>query len=632
MTDFFEKPIHRVQQAGTIPVLKAGMNAALHMSEDLKNTGKCNLRQSSASPTSTSSRSTTASTRSASTASTSSTPTPAKSVATAPDGIACWFLDTDYNEESFFVRHAYFLGANDPYSVLTTTLKTEINEEPWPTLYSAISRPFPKPASGRIAVKVIKPPRRRSDESVSIQRQCRCLNKICLYDYGDTVTFYEEWGFSRNPFDTTALPASKLGRTLLVGRDSDLTKLVGRLRNAPRIPTLEGPNGVGKTSLSNVAAYLALQMYCEKGVGPLLIPCRRTFQLSPQSSLIEFEHDVLYEVAQTLIERRQEIESIRKQLPPDLKSVDRWLNSASITSWQGTVGTLWANLGGGKTSQINDGTGFEKSGFRKTVVKALADIFTFGEGVVCVIDNLELLESSENARKILEQLRDSTFHTPGLRWVLSGSGGIITGMASSPRLEGYLAKPIEVRGLVDTPAQSILESRIHAFRAIPEPYLPLDGEDFAALYELVAQNIRSTLGKAEDFCSHVAMEMPPEEWPRDTASKRAIFESWLHNECEMILRSVERVLSPRGWKVFDRAVGPELDGLFSPSEYEKFGLNSIAALRPYVKEMESAGLVAATKDENDRRKKSIEVVAKGWLVHSARSRKRRAESGTPPDS
>jgi adenine-specific DNA-methyltransferase len=71
------------------------------------------------------------------------------------DGIACWFIDTDYNEESFFVRHAYFLGANDPYSALKTTLKAEINAEAWATLNSDTSRPFDKPASGRIAVKVI---------------------------------------------------------------------------------------------------------------------------------------------------------------------------------------------------------------------------------------------------------------------------------------------------------------------------------------------------------------------------------------------------------------------------------------------------------------------------------------------
>ncbi|MCA9278197.1 MAG: hypothetical protein KDA34_03720, partial [Phycisphaerales bacterium] len=71
------------------------------------------------------------------------------------DGIACWFIDTDYNEESFFVRHAYFLGQSDPYKALKTTLKAEINEEAWATLNSDTSRPFKKPKGGRIAVKVI---------------------------------------------------------------------------------------------------------------------------------------------------------------------------------------------------------------------------------------------------------------------------------------------------------------------------------------------------------------------------------------------------------------------------------------------------------------------------------------------
>src|SRR5690606_37964182 len=76
-------------------------------------------------------------------------------VSEGPEGNALWMIDTDYNEESFFVRHAYFLGAHDPYKALKTTLKAEIDQEAWESLYSDTSRPFPKPASGRIAVKVI---------------------------------------------------------------------------------------------------------------------------------------------------------------------------------------------------------------------------------------------------------------------------------------------------------------------------------------------------------------------------------------------------------------------------------------------------------------------------------------------
>jgi adenine-specific DNA-methyltransferase len=140
---------------GRIPILKARMNADLHMSADLKNTGKGNLFVIFGEPD------------------IEVQPAPGNQIRVKlngvdvfhpntgeirsdnADGIACWFIDTDYNEESFFVRQAYFLGANDPYKSLKTTLKAEINEDAWATLHSDLSRPFDKPKSGRVAVKVI---------------------------------------------------------------------------------------------------------------------------------------------------------------------------------------------------------------------------------------------------------------------------------------------------------------------------------------------------------------------------------------------------------------------------------------------------------------------------------------------
>jgi len=69
--------------------------------------------------------------------------------------IACWFIDTDYNGESFFVRHAYFAGAEEPYEKLKRALRAEIDEAAWSALYSTTSRPFDPPETGKIAVKVI---------------------------------------------------------------------------------------------------------------------------------------------------------------------------------------------------------------------------------------------------------------------------------------------------------------------------------------------------------------------------------------------------------------------------------------------------------------------------------------------
>ncbi|MYF52072.1 MAG: site-specific DNA-methyltransferase [Gammaproteobacteria bacterium] len=156
----YEAHATEFNKLGRVPVLKARMNADLHMADDLKKTDKANLFVIFGEP--------------------DIDIEPATGPDGEPDwlqvkingvdvfdpstgevrsdeadGIACWFVDTDYNEESFFVRQAYFLGAGDPYKSLKTTLKAEIDPDAWATLNSDTSRAFPKPSTGRIAVKVI---------------------------------------------------------------------------------------------------------------------------------------------------------------------------------------------------------------------------------------------------------------------------------------------------------------------------------------------------------------------------------------------------------------------------------------------------------------------------------------------
>jgi adenine-specific DNA-methyltransferase len=139
---------------GSLKILKARINPDMHMSEELKNTGRGNMFVVFGEPD-------------------------VEILDDGPEirvkvngidvfdpntgdirsndtsGIAARFIDTDYDEESFFVRHAYFLGANDPYKSLKTALQADIDEDAWATLYSDISRPFERPSGHRIAVKVI---------------------------------------------------------------------------------------------------------------------------------------------------------------------------------------------------------------------------------------------------------------------------------------------------------------------------------------------------------------------------------------------------------------------------------------------------------------------------------------------
>jgi adenine-specific DNA-methyltransferase len=140
---------------GRVPVLKARMNPDLHMGADLKATGRGNLFVIFGEPDIKIENAGDDMIRVKVFGVDVFKPQTGEVISEGTDGIALWMLDTDYNEESFFVRHAYFLGANDPYKALKTSLKAEIDGEAWESLHSDTSRPFAKPESGRIAVKVI---------------------------------------------------------------------------------------------------------------------------------------------------------------------------------------------------------------------------------------------------------------------------------------------------------------------------------------------------------------------------------------------------------------------------------------------------------------------------------------------
>ena len=164
----YEAQVADIDRLGRIPVLKARMNADLHMAADLKSGGGGNLFVIFGEPD--------IEIRDAPHGEIQVEimgvdvfhPRTGEIRSHGPEGIACWFIDTDYNQESFFVRHAYFPGASkDPYKALKTSLKAEIDPDAWATLRRAVSRPFPKPQSGRIAVKVIN---HLGDEVMKIYR------------------------------------------------------------------------------------------------------------------------------------------------------------------------------------------------------------------------------------------------------------------------------------------------------------------------------------------------------------------------------------------------------------------------------------------------------------------------------
>ncbi len=143
------------RQLGNLTILRATMNPDISLGEDLlKKTGAANLFMVFGEPDITIDRGTetwTIEIRGLDVYD----PTTGEVRSHSVDDVACWFIDTDYNGESFFVRHAYFLGRDDPYESLKRALRAEVSEEAWSSVNRSVSRPFAPPSTGKIAVKVI---------------------------------------------------------------------------------------------------------------------------------------------------------------------------------------------------------------------------------------------------------------------------------------------------------------------------------------------------------------------------------------------------------------------------------------------------------------------------------------------
>jgi hypothetical protein len=420
---------------------------------------------------------------------------------------------------------------------------------------------------------------------------------------------YVDWGFTTSPFQTTSLPANDLGERLLVGRAEELEVLIRRIESGPKLATIEGLNGIGKTSIVNVACYKLLKDHFDGSKSALYIPCRKIFQLNSNQDIQSFIDSVLLEIAQTLIDKASEIKGKNW---PKTGGIDRWLNSPQLSAYQGGVSLMQFGAQLGKQTETNASVGFERSGFRKAIFSWLEHIFPKSDsgGIICTIDNLELLQSSETARVLLEQLRDELFNIPGLRWVLCGALGIVYGVVSSPRLEGFLHKPLEISGIKNHHASEILTSRIEAYAMENRSqYLPLLSEDFVDLYNILQGNLRSVLSYSDDYCQWVVSN----KIPSNDKEKHDVYLEWISGQSKDAYNAVKQDLRPRALELFRDAV--KRDGIFSPSDYEFFKFNSIPAFRPHIRDLEAVGLLVSTQDDGDKRRKTIQITPKGWIVN-----------------
>jgi len=228
-------------------------------------------------------------------------------------------------------------------------------------------------------------------------------------------SIWPAFGFSANPYSQDTLSADDTGDLLLVGRDAESNEMQRLVGTEGSFPTLEGPIGVGKSSLLEVTAYRMRRACLEAKQGELYIPAVARFQ--PSSDLEALEAEIYRVLAQTLIRYAADFE-VAGLFRPDVEELNKWLNSSKYSSWQGGGGALGFQANTGAGEEGNTGEGYTKSGFPTAIRHLLAT--AFGEqrgGIVCILDNLELVETVGAARTTLDHLRDRVFNLPNVRWV-----------------------------------------------------------------------------------------------------------------------------------------------------------------------------------------------------------------------
>jgi hypothetical protein len=465
---------------------------------------------------------------------------------------------------------------------------------------------------------------------------------------------YAAIGLTENPFLVHALRPDERGQRLLIGRDDDIHLVKQRLHKHGKITCLDGHVGVGKTSLVNVAAFQCFQAYLVGETPQLLIPSLTSFQLKKDGNVDQFCTEVFQGVAQTLLSYASHLHDFELPKGLSLPHLNAWLNSPMVEhlNTKGGGGFSFGLPGAAQitgkgelstNSQVNQSQGFVQSGFDAMIRQWLDQIFAVqgNGGVVCVIDNIELLETGVAARRMLETLRDKLFTLNGLRWVFCGANGVIHSLAASQRLTAFLSTPvINVANLHPSNIPSLIRARLTEFSTEPEKAeeeLPIDMEDLKYLYRLVNSNLRDLLALADEFCEYCATSGQP---LRVKEKKHAKFEKWLQKATIERYQALSSRISPNAWAVLDIAMSQQFEGTFGAGDYSSFNQNSTvpfekSTFSKWLRELVKLGLLSKSLDEEPGEddgfaRDVFTVTAKGALIQYARRKQNETYSVAAP--
>lgn len=420
-----------------------------------------------------------------------------------------------------------------------------------------------------------------------------------------------KFGFTDTPYSQETLPASAMGSRLLAGRDAQLAQAQSLIGSRGSTPTFEGPIGAGKTSLLNVAIYRMYEECLEDQDGSLWLPAVDTIQ--PRTDANEFEAEAYRVVLQTLI--KHEADFPRAGLGKlNLSQLDTWLNKPEYRSWSAGAGFMVSVEGGGG-HEPNTSEGFVRSGFPAAIRKLLLDAYEGrAGGVVCILDNLEIVGQVGQAREQLNVLRDRVLNVPGIRWVLCGSRGTVS-RARAQRLSGVFKTPEIIQPLTEEEAIDAVRRRIDEFGE-QDSVSPLTPVAFKFLYRVLNRNMRDAMNWAQSFSHWILTEYPRLNFP-SSEDRDELLEVWLAEKAADATSTVGQI-QPRVWKFFDDLCAR--DGRAGSSELEQsFGFEHQQQGTTAVTQLASANLVVRESDPEDGTRTINTVTADGWVVRYFRS-------------
>jgi hypothetical protein len=419
--------------------------------------------------------------------------------------------------------------------------------------------------------------------------------------------------FWENPYSTDPITGSDLGAQLLVGRSRELASLLRQITSASSHPTLEGENGVGKSSLAAVACHRLREEFESRGTAQLFLPLKNRISVTAGMTAGDLGDKVVLELAQALVDHHGILVEAGFE-PPDVSDLRTWLRAPVVKSRGGGASALGFGLNASGSASANSSLGFARSGLQHTVLDSVAATFGSREqgGFVAVLDNVELAGTSALARRLLEESRDPYLSIPGLRWIMCGARGVLRGACGSSRLSGIVGEPLEIRALSASQVPAVVDRRVEVFRAHHAVQGPVDGRGFAELFKLTRGNLRVALEHCEKF-SIWAYEY--DRLDGSSEDRLRLLRDWIAQVCTTRLEAVEGV-GDSGWRLFD-----ELTQRNGSAYVRDLGGGSDGSARRRKRDLDrldDAGLIQRWAAAEDRRRKRASVTVTGWLVHSAR--------------